>query len=244
MKMRSKKERFIWAVAVSFALLWHVLLWIHVPDAAEDFDQALAPHKPSVQYLPPAHSVADQRGRGSLMMPVLFSLPSSMGFSLPLHSRSEGLLEDSRDSDADLAFLRRSNGLSDRNLIRWPRRMDAQVAEFLNDPDLAIARTALKRPQTRNGARRRVRSFVEGALGDRELLASEVSVPDEILREQGRWTATAKVEFDADGLARHVFLVEPTEAPELNSAIVRSLYRWSIVPTVENISGQVFLIYD
>lgn len=244
MKMRFKKERFIWTVAVSFTLLWHALIWMNVPEAAEDFEQARAPHKPTMQYLPPAHSLAGQRARGDLMMPVLFSLPSAMGFSLPLHSRSEGLLEDSRDTDGEPAFLHRPTALSDRGLIRWPRRMDAQVAQFLSDPDLSIARTALRRPQARDGTRRRIRSFMEGPLAEHQLLAGAVRVPDDILREKVRWSATAKVEFDSDGLARHVFLVEPTDVPELNSAIVRSLYSWSIAPTGASIYGRVILIYD
>ncbi len=178
------------------------------------------------------------------MMPVLFSLPSAMGFSLPLHSRSEGLLEDSRDGDVEISLLRRPELLSDGNLIRWPRRMDAQVAQFLSDPDLSVARTALRRTQARNGSRKRIRSFVEGPLDQREFLAGDVSIPDGTSGGEKRWAATAKVEFDAEGLAKHVFLIEPTDDPEINSAIVRSLYGWSIVAPGETVSGQVFLIYD
>lgn len=203
------------AVAVAWAGIFP-LLWPPAPMPRP----RVPPPVPAVAYLPvraaAAESAIERPDIRTLWSPVLFSLPSAAGFSrAPSHA---GGLKPPLDlPDEPLPVLSRA---SERTVNR------PTVLAAVGNPDPAgVAARATAAPMTLPRA-----PVVERIAGTADLPAgADLPVPA-ARRGAKAWEAEATIEFDAGGLATHVFVERSEAEPAVTAELARGLYRWR-VPT-------------
>lgn len=239
-----RNEIFIWSIAITLAIMWHIFIWMRF-SMAEKTPPPPPPKAPELSFIPPytegeAASV-DSQAR-TLMTPVLFSLPSTVGFSKPIIEYRAGMLQDQYTPEEDLALLKTSNLDRDRKYLVWPRHMDSQVAYLLNNPMVSNPRTTL-RPNTIVPPKAKTHYTVQGDFSSDDLDASRIEI-DEDIADSNTWRAEAMIEFDESGLPVRGFLTESTGNTELDQAIVTALYQWRLKHTKAPASGYVNLEHN
>lgn len=206
-----------WVAAGAAAAAWaglFPLLWSPAPIPRPRPPAAV----PAVAYLPvralAAESAVERPDTRTLWSPVLFSLPSAAGFSrAPSHA---GGLKPPLDlPEEPLPVLAREGG----NTTNRPTVLAAVGApDPVRDAARALAAPAiLPRPPV-----------VERIAGTAGLPAgADLPVPAS-RRGAKAWEAEALVEFDAGGLATHVFVERSEAEPAVTADLARGLYRWRV----------------
>lgn len=239
-----REDRLIWTIAILIALVWHVFAWLRITEQPEEEMTTAQRVAPELTYLPEyaSNAATAESDARTLMTPVLFSLPSTVGFSKPIMQYREGMQEGNYKLRKDMAFLEHSITPRDENFLSWPRHMDSQVAFILNNPAITKPRTTLSRDRIVDPKPSVYVSFT-GEL-DGNLFESREIDPELEKTFEPPWKATAAVSFDQAGLPTQLFLETPTEQPELNSAIVRNLYTWRLQSGSGPASGKIILQFN
>jgi len=206
------------ALAVCLAVMMHLLLFMVVRPANGD-GLAGAPIPPETHYL--ANSSGPVPAHGSdvrtIWSPVLFSLPSDMGFSRDLlqeklRTRLTFKQPDETESFLGVVPVSRSAGAE-----VVPRELMLTVGERAAPwPPFGAFEPVENRPAPR-------RVYVEPELKKR--LVGGIVLPPE-LNQKGdtAWEVHADISISKQGAVRHVFLEQPLEAPPLNQAIIQLLH--------------------
>ncbi len=203
----------LWLAAVTGAVLWHLAFW-RLP-AAPRPTQQVAQGQPSVLCLPLGAAGAQGVQRASLVWsPVLFALPSSMGFSGAPATRQPAAIPMPRAQPDHLD-------------TRWPRQ---QPAPFAAKRLLEQARNRLRQPApapelppapppARPVAGGLTTSVEQGltARGFEPVLA------DPALLGPDSWRARLALAIDEQGLPSRVLLTQSTGDAQRDAALVRSL---------------------
>ena len=218
--------------AAATGLLLHLLLFAAVKPIGSPLTGSPVP--PHTFYRGPASpSATDSSGAGAwevraVKSPVVFSLPSTMGFSREL---------DSQDVRTRLSFQQQVR--AERFLEIAPsikaaeERLDPQawmVSARATEP--AVPSRALKGGKERTSSRRVV---MAPELMPR--LMGGVVLPPELNMGGGKaWEVRASVSISVQGAVEHVFLEQPLESEPLNQQVLRLLYslRFKPGPAIES----------
>jgi hypothetical protein len=164
--------------------------------------------------------------------PVLFSLPSELGFS------SDIIQEKLR---ARLTFRQPDN--TESYLEVNPFARDART--LIAPEELMVTAGESTAPQPPSGLPGRGedrlpprRVYVTPRLKER--LVGGIVLPPELNRPDGTaWEARADVVVSEEGFVRNVFLEQPLEAASVQQSLVRLLYGLRFRPEKEPVSGRI-----
>jgi hypothetical protein len=226
-------DRRFFLLAAALAVALHLLLFLAVRPASGD-GLSGRPVPPKTHYL--AGTMPDQQGRKAdariLWSPVLFSLPSTMGFS-------RGLLEEK---------------LSTRLTFRQPNDTERflEVDTALRgygpqiDPDELLLTASGWRypgppqpePPPHGAAPAPRRVYMDSEL--RERLVGGIVLPPELNQPaQESWEIRAEISISEEGDVRHIFLERPLESPEMNGYVIRLLHGLRFSSSREPAEGRV-----
>lgn len=232
----------LWMTVLACALIFQAVWWIGLtPRPAESPAPDPAPPRVSLWRLPlldgDEHDPAEDPI--SLWSPVLFALPSPVGFSRPLMMASSGLRPPVQPPlDASMLLDRPSFVRSDDPAVI----LDAPFPESHprhRDPGL--------RPPGRDGFPRPVgprdpvlRVFFSGGLNENDF--EERSLPVDAM-EPGTspWEIEAFLSVDEHGNVNRVILEKRAEDEQINRSITRALYAWRMDSEKAPASGRLRL---
>lgn len=201
--------------AVFLAVGLHAILFLVITSST---GSGLTGHPvaPKTSYLASGYGKFPMAGTDirTLSSPVLFSLPSSMGFSRDfLSERIEsqrfepGSAQSERFLNAPL--VQGSSDLDSNELM-----LSSQIGSEPRVPDDIYGGESKKPSARRVTLAPELKSRVVGG----------VVLPSELNQEVSKaWEARAEVSVSEDGVVQHVFLQQPLESPELNQSILRLL---------------------
>lgn len=215
--MKNAGKRHAIELAVSLAVMMHLLLFMAIRPASGD-GLAGAPVPPETHYL--AHQSGSVPAQGSdirtVWSPVLFSLPSKMGFSRDLLQEKLHTRLTFRQPDETESFL-------DVNLAS----RDAGAEVIPQELMLTAGRRAAPRPPSsvyHVGTRPAPhRVYIAPELKER-LVGGVVLPPELNQRGDAAWEVRADMSISKYGAIRHVFLEQPLEAAPLNQALIQLLH--------------------
>jgi len=216
--------------AVGAALALHGLFFILFRAAPQSYTQD-HPAPPSTGYLfsPAAPSGADAR---LVWSPVLFSFPSKMGFSRELlqkklHTRLS--FEQEKETES---FLVAENGLAmEKEAVSADQLLLATAQRSVPPLPASPVELAGSTPAPR-------RVYMAPELKSR--LQGGVELPANLNKAGATaWQARADVTVSEEGAVRHVFLETPLQPPELNQAVLQTLYRLKFTPAPWPMHGRV-----
>jgi len=220
------KQRFL-GMAASLAILLHLLLFLAVRPSTGHGQPPLKPLP--TRYLAAAHPVAgaDIRVAGS---PVLFSLPSRMGFSSDLlHTRLRTKLDLKQRKEPE-TFLEVSTVLPEASPEKLMLTAGESRAPGL--PSLPVPP-----PEKRTSARR-----IQISPKLRERLEGGIVLPPELNQEApAAWQVQAEVGISAQGEVLHVFLDHPLESETLNQQVLQLLHGLRFKPGNSPAEGRIEL---
>ena len=252
--MKNAGKRRAIGLAVCLAVMMHLLLFMGIRPASGD-GLAGTPVSPRTHYLAnpsgplPAHG-SDIR---TVWSPVLFSLPSEMGFSRDLlreklHTRltfkqppeTESFLEidpalvlhgsSAPNGSRALSILRSEAGSTRPSLI--PQEL---MFTGMGKAAPRLPSRVLHPPENRPAPRR---VYMVPELKDR--LVGGVVLPPELNKKgDAAWEIHADISISRQGAVRHVFLEQPLEAAGLNEAIIHLLYGLRFKPGDGPVEGRI-----
>jgi len=220
------KRRFL-GMAASLAILMHLLLFLAVRPSV-GHSQAPPPKAPETRYLASGPApVTDVRIAGS---PVLFSLPSKMGFSSALlHAslRTKLTLKQRKESDAFLEVATAPPEAAPGKLMLTAGGNDAP-----RPPAPAV------QPLEKHTSARRIQ--ISPKL--RERLVGGIVLPPELNKETPvAWQVQAEVGISERGEVLHVFLDHPLESETLNQQVLQLLHGLRFKPGDSPVEGRIEL---
>lgn len=206
-------------LACGGALALHALLFgLVLPTSGSGLRGSPVP--PQTQYLSKGGSAERIVGSEArrLWSPVLFSLPSEIGFSRELMQRKVR---------GPKAFFDRPS--ESEHFLEIDTSTPSPVsAPALQELMLTTSRTpapALPAPLTAEPEKRPAKPRVYVAPELRERLLGGIVLPPELNTEVTTpWEACATVSVDADGMVRNVFLENPLEPATRNQRVLKLLY--------------------
>lgn len=208
---------------ILFAVTLHMLLFALVRPRTRAFNNSVV--APVTHYL-----VQDRSGSGfssaeirAVKSPVVFSLPSGMGFSRELMCQDvETRLNMLSRPELSESFLEVPVGVEHEGKIDSEELMF--TSSFMGAPQVPddIFATAVKRPAARR---------VNIAPQLKERLVGGVVFPSELNQEvEKAWEVRASVSISDMGQIEHVFLDEPLNSPQLNREVLRLLHSLRFKP--------------
>jgi|GEM_PF-6610486 len=220
-------------VAIGLSVLLHLLLFtVFHASVGHGLGGALVP--PETHYLGNAAaggSVANGRVR-TVLSPVVFSLPSEMGFSRTLYNdplRTRLTFSQPVESERFLA-VETARRDSDAPIDAGGLMLTGARASLLAVPEQALA-VAQKGPSARR---------VNMAPALKERLAGGVVLPPALNQAaDSAWQVKAAVSISAAGRVRHVFLDQPLESPALNLQVLQLLYGLRFKSGAQPVEGSV-----
>ena len=216
--------------AAFFAVLLHAALFVLVRPATSRGISGF-PVAPNTSYLTRESGRLPGSGIDVRVVasPVLFSLPSSMGFSRELMTQDVLTpLTFSQPVESE-QFLQAGLGRDDAMLDSQALMLTAQAPRIPGLPN-DIFQTAEKRP-----AARRVTLVPEL----KERMVDGVVLPPELNQEVSKaWEIRAQISVGENGAVRHVFLEQPLESAAMNTRILRLLHGLKFNPG-EPVDGMV-----
>ncbi len=221
-------------MAVLMAILTQGLWWLFLIPA-EAVHQVVDTKAPKLTYLR-LEEMADDAGAQTLWSPILFSLPTPVGFSRLMMEGAGSLRPPlSAASTAELFFARESPdapGL--RAVVHEP--LSNRIVQVLGS--LASAERA---PSVFADSEEAFEPYVtiEFVDGFLEEEFAEASLPNELKSGTGSWEVLAHLDVDEWGHVAHVFLERMTDSDARNNAIIRALHRWKLDRAGEARSGKV-----
>jgi hypothetical protein len=202
--------------AVLFAVLLHAALFALVRPSV---DRGLGgiPVAPNTRFLSRTDGGNPMNGNVARVVgsPVLFSLPSKMGFSRELQEQ---------DVVTRLIF---SQQVDSQQFLEVP---SMQGGEPLNSQELMISTSASKAPaipfdvfqRLENGPSARRVTLVPEL---KERIVGGVVLPASLNQEVAKpWEVRAEISVSEQGTVKHVFLNQPLESASLNLRILQLLY--------------------
>lgn len=238
--MRNECEYLHWGLAILAALACHALAWQWLDGTAAPADGKIrAPRAPRMTFIPRLGADMPASNNGDLMTPVLFSLPSSFGFSKPMAEQSAKIIEEIGSGADEIALLERPLQKRGGDLLRWPRHMDGQVAALLADPKLNRPREILE-PGLSTAVIRPVHLRLEGEIAALEFARRDLDAANLPVAEDP-WLLRLKADFDPAGIPRHIFILESSAPAQVEQALLLQLKRWRLPPARGSRSGEIML---
>lgn len=231
--MTKAGKRYAFELAVCLAVMMHLMLFMAVrPSNGHGLSEVLP--APYTHYLakPPVSLPAAGESIRTVCSPVLFSLPSEMGFS-------RDLLEDNLNTR--LTFARKSDSENFLEIDRVSQDTAAQVVpqELMLTAGENIAPQlpfTASRPLGRDSAARRI--LVAPELNER--LTGWIVLPSELNQEGGAaWEVSADVSISKQGVVQYILLEQPLEMAELNQAALHFLRRLRFKPGDGPVAGRI-----
>lgn len=205
-------------LAVCLAAMMHLLLFMAVrPTTGKGRPGSVVP--PETHYLAaPASRLSTAGGNVRMVWsPVLFSLPSKMGFSRDLMQDNLRTRLTFTQPDETESFLEVESALRSDRGTGIPKKLMITSGRTAA-PQLPVG-TSLpvgKRPSAR-------RIYLDPELKER--LVGGVVLPPELNKEKtAPWEIRADMSISKQGVVQHVFLEHPLEAATLNQAVIHLLY--------------------
>ena len=206
-----------WVLATGAALSLHALLFVAAePSRGPSADRSAGP--PFTRYLPAsagdaANAESDVR---RVRSPVVFSLPSSMGFTQELSNH---------DVRTKLSFLQPVKTEHFLDVGTGPQYAGERLAPL----ELRISSRAKRLPLPVSGADRApARTAATRVVLAPELksrLVGGIVLPPELNRPvETPWEVHASISVSEQGAVRHILLEQPLESPERNQLVIRLLY--------------------
>lgn len=224
--MKDAGKRRAIGLAVCLAVMMHLLLFMAIRPANGD-GLAGTPVTPETRYLanPSGPLPAPGSDIRTIWSPVLFSLPSEMGFSRDLlqeELRTRLTFKQPPETESFLEIdpalvLRSSGGAGSARPVLVPREL------MLTGMGKAAPRLPSRaiRPLEHRLAPRRVYMVPEL----KERLVGGIILPPELNKKgDAAWEIRADISISRQGAVRHVFLEQPLEAAGLNQAIIHLLH--------------------
>jgi len=218
-------------LAVCLAVMMHLLLFMAIrPANGNGLAGAWVPPETHYRANPSGPAPAPGSDVRTVWSPVLFSLPSKMGFS-------RDLLQDNLRTK--LTFTQPAEAESFLEINLASRNTGVQVAP--QELMLTAGESAAPRPPSgafqpleNRPASRRV--YMAPELKER--LVGGVVLPPE-LNKMGDsvWAIRADVRISKEGAVRHVFLEHPQEATQLNQSIIQTLHGLRFKPGAAPVEG-------
>ena len=237
--IHSGNPRIVWFWAVLLAVGWHGLWgWLFSPARAVS---TIAPLRvPQVSYMPVNADGRDGEALNAdiraLWSPVLFSIPTPMGFSRSVLTNEVGVRPPLGQSMAFSNFLERSAlPVQASPLVTIPALNDI-VAETIKS--LALNETDPSRvtPVPATGGEVQV-EFLQG-LAERK--PANLNLPRHPwIKGDKAWEIVLYIEFGEDGLVRQVFVESPTESESLNAALAQGAWKLRLENPGVPVSGRI-----
>ena len=223
-------------LAAVFAIAMHLLLFAAVRPTGEKY-LAGVPVPPSTHYLVKSSDKfpmlgSDVRTVGS---PVLFSLPSNMGFSRELlQTDLRTRLTFSQQAESD-NFLEIDS--SARNAA-VPFVLQELMLTAGGEGGPRLPEAVSQTPEKRISGRR---VYIDPELKAR--LDGGVVLPPELNKEtETAWQIHADVSISTQGVVRHVFLEQPLESADLNRQVLQLLYGLRFKPGADPLEGSIEIL--
>jgi len=221
--------------AVGAALALHALFFVIFRAAPQSYTQN-HPAPPSTGYLfsPAGTAVAPEGGDVRLIWsPILFSFPSKMGFSRELlQERLHTMLSSNKQEQDTESFLVTDNGLA---VAKDAVPVETLSLSSVRRPGPPLPASPVEPSGSTLSSRRvymapELKSRLKGGV---ELTAD--------LNKAGpsAWQARADVTVSEQGMVRHVFLEKPLQPPELNRAVLQTIYRLKFSPAAWPVHGRI-----
>ena len=204
-------------VAVVVASTMHLLLFAAVRPRNGGPADVPVPPETSYMFPDPLEAEPNAISVRTLWSPVLFSLPSRMGFSSELQDREERMrLSFSRPAMVECFFeVDPSSLVSDASIDRQKLMLTASTGGAPLPP-ADLFQSPGKRPSAPRASL---------SPGLRERLVGGIVLPPGLNRPAATpWEVHATVRVAADGVVQHVFIDKPLESAALNQQVLRLLY--------------------
>ena len=206
-----------WVLAAGAALSFHLLLFVAVqPSRGNIADRPSAP--PRTRYLMSASGgAADPEGDvRTVRSPVVFSLPSAMGFSQELLSNDVKTKLSFLQTVKTEHFLEVDTG--PQYAGEWLAPLDLRISNREKAPPLPVIAVDSE-PLRMTGTR------VVLAPELKTRLVGGIVLPPELNRSvETPWEVHASISVSEQGSVRHILLEQPLESPERNQQVLRLLY--------------------
>ena len=206
-----------WIMAWGAALSLHLLLFVAVePSRGNIADLKAAP--PGTRYFPASagDTASVQSDVRTVRSPVMFSLPSAMGFSQELFNN------DVRTKLSFLQSVKTEHFLEAETVPQYFGERLAPVEYMISNrekaPALPVAVVDIEPPRmipTRVVLAPELKSRLVGGIILPPELNGSVETP---------WEVHASVSISEQGAVRHILLEQPLESPERNQQVLRLLY--------------------
>lgn len=206
-----------WVLATGAALSLHLLLFVAVePSRGNTADRPVDP--PRTRYLPASAGDAANAESDVRMVrsPVMFSLPSAMGFSQKLWNNDVQTKKSFLQPEKKEHFLEVETGpqyagewLAPLELMISSREIGPALPVVVvdGDPPRMVATRVVLAPE--------LKSRLVGGIVLPPELNGAVETP---------WEVHASISVSEQGAVRHILLEQPLESPERNQQVLRLLY--------------------
>lgn len=226
-----------WLLAVPLAVGWFVI-WGLLLQPLEYTPSRSAPRFQShARYLPVQTGGAGGEVQSDLRVmwsPVLFALPTPMGFSRA-SAAGEG-----RDHPRiqrpviEPLLLQPAPVVTGLPIVPVPTR-----PAFLDGVNFRLNGAAPVFPALPASTNALAFEFLDGLANVRALETPLPAMPAELGADA--WSIVAHLEVGREGGVRDVFLEVPTSSPEFNAAVAQVLYHWRFAPASTAVSGVIHL---
>jgi len=201
----------------SFSVMAHLFLFIAFRVAADEGHGA--PVVPLTRYAgggPSGTAVGAQEDVRTVQSPVIFSLPSVMGFSRDLLSRKARtrlVLSQPKQTEAFLP-------LDPMEAVADPISRNKLMVSLTGENEPALPGGSINDRQSRPAARR---VFMVAELKER--LIGGIVLPAALNQTSEKpWEVRASISISGAGAVTHVFLDQPLDSPDLNQQVLQLLH--------------------
>lgn len=215
-----------WMSAAVITAVWHAVWWMGL--SPRTHHTAIAPPPvPRLSYVPviAAHSGTISGDVRALWSPVLFSLPTAVGFSRTVLNQSAGIGPPVETPLPPEVLMERvpASGAG----AMHPRSMHDPVAVLRRMPEV---RDHLTVPELTSGNRSPLQVYALGT--DAELLPEDLPLPARKDLGVEPWETEVELVVAEEGWITRVLLMSPPADPAVAQAVSRALYRWRYDPGV------------
>ena len=226
-----------WLLAIPLAVSWFAV-WGLLLQPFEYMPSRSAPHfQPHVRYL--ATQTAGTAGGAQsdlrvMWSPVLFALPTPMGFSRASaagEGRDHPRIQRPVIEPVLLQPAPVGTGLP---VVQVPTR-----PPFLDGVNFRLDGIAPVFPAVQASSNTLAFEFLDGLAGGRALDTPLPALPADLVADA--WSIVAHLDVGREGGVRDVFLEVPTSSPEFNAAVAQALYHWRFAPASTAVSGVIHL---
>lgn len=232
--MKKAGKRRIFGLAVCLAMTMHLLLFIAIrPASGDGLTGALVP--PRTHYLARSSGPVSTKGSDvrTVWSPILFSLPSELGFSRELLREKLSTRLTFRQPSETESFLSIDPAL--RNVGTGTPLRKLMITSGGDAASRTLPTPAFQLPGTRPAPSR---VYVTPELKER--LVGGIVLPPELNKTGDEaWGIRADIIVSGEGGVQHVFLERPLEAVPLNQAIIRLLHGLRFKPDGRPVEGRI-----